>query len=189
MIGGMEYLQSGAVMIRMHLALALALPPLLGAAPAAANPLERLLPSDREVCWERIYDTPHLIAHPAQKVIAVRLVSAPAAYTGRRFDYLPVTLSFNLRERRGTSDPRDYDYSLVGLCRVAGKGLRCLTEYDAGSWRLEAGPAGSLDVRNGGMIANPSEHDAEEIADDAVRISARPDDGLWRLSAAACDGN
>jgi hypothetical protein len=156
-------------------------------APAAlAQALDRLLPPQARTCWERVYDAVHLIAHPAQKVTALRLVTAPYAYGAPRERVLAVTLSFNLRERRKGADPGDYDYSISGLCRPAGKAMRCETEYDAGSWRLEAGPSGRLDVRNGNIIANPSEHDAEEIADNAVRIPARPDDGIWRLESVAC---
>ena len=50
-------------------------------------------------------------------------------------------------------------------------------------------PQGALDIRNGGIVANPNPYDAEEIADGAVKIPAKPDDGLWRLMPAtdACE--
>ncbi len=63
--------------------------------------------------------------------------------------------------------------------------MRCVPEWEAGRWRIERGPDGTLDVRNGGIVANPDPYDAEEIADGAVRIPAKPDDGVWRLMPAA----
>jgi len=46
------------------------------------------------------------------------------------------------------------------------------------------GPDGTLDVRNGGIIANPSNYDSEDIADNAVKLPAKPYDGAWSLSPA-----
>ena len=156
-----------------------------GGGPLLAQSIDAQVPPDREVCWQRLYDAAHLIAHPAQKVVAVRLIAAPYAFGAARGKLRSVTLSFTLRERRRGAEGGSYDYAISGLCRPAGQGLRCASEYDAGTWRIEPGPGGSLDIRNGNIVANPSNYDSEDIADDAVRIPAKPDDGVWRLAKVA----
>lgn len=150
------------------------------ALPAASRPLERELPSRRAACWERDYDAAHLKAHPRQRVASIRLVHLPDAMPPEPGG-IYVQFYINLRQR---SVATGYDYQLGGFCRPHGKDLRCQPEWEAGSWRIEAGPDGTLDVKNAGIIANPNPYDAEEIADNAVEIPSRPDDMLWRLSPA-----
>lgn len=158
--------------------------------PVTAYPLEDVLPATTRTCWERVYDAAHLAAHPAQKVVAVRMMFGGVDVGRKRNDPVPVDLYFNLRKRKADNpDPASYDYRLSAQCRAAGSGLRCVPEWDAGSWRIAKGQGGSLVLHNGGLIANPDNYDAEDIADDAVRIPARPDDRSWRLSplpAASC---
>lgn len=164
----------------MRLACLAPLALLPAAANAAERPLAGLLPPTREACFERHYDADHLARHPKQKVSALRLLHKPDSWSmeGRR-QTLYVMIYFNLRER--TTSGR-FDYQISGFCKPAGKMLRCEPEWEAGHWRLVAGPRGTLDIRNEGLIANPNPYDAEEIADGAVKIPAKPDDGLWRLS-------
>ncbi len=156
----------------------------IAALPAATRPLERELPRDRAACWQRDYDTDHLASHPRQKVASVRLVHLPQDWpaTGRGNESFFVMLYFNLRQR---TTGHEFDYQLSGFCKPAGKGVRCVPEWEAGSWRIEAGPGGALDIRNAGITANPHPYDAEEIADGAVAIPAKPDDGIWRLKPAS----
>lgn len=162
----------------MRLRLTVIALPLL-AATAQARPLERELPPARAACWERAYDAAHLAAHPRQKVARIRLVHLPESWPEAARGSFYVALYLNLRER--VKPAQSFDYQLGGFCRASGQGLRCVPEWEAGSWRIERGPNGALDIRNAGIVANPNPYDAEEIADGAVRIPARPDDGVWRL--------
>ena len=153
------------------------------AAPASARPLESELPPKRAACWERSYDAAHLAAHPQQKVSRIRLVHLPDDWKAAPSRGFFVVLYINLRQRaKATSD---YDYQLSGFCKPRGQGVQCVPEWEAGSWRIERGPQGTLDIRNAGIVANPNPYDAEEIADNAVRIPARPDDAIWRLKPAS----
>jgi hypothetical protein len=150
--------------------------------PADARPLEGELPPKRAACWERRYDAAHLAAHPRQKVSRIRLVHLPNDWKAEPSRGFYVVLYISLRQRvKATSD---YDYQLSGFCKPRGQGVRCVPEWEAGSWRIERGPQGTLDIRNGGIVANPNPYDAEEIADGAVSIPAQPDDGVWRLKPA-----
>lgn len=153
----------------------------VAAAAAAERPLARELPPNRAACWERVYDEAHLKAHPRQLVAAVRLVHLPQTWQARTGSFY-VQLYFNLRERRAITG---YDFQLGGFCKPNGKALRCEPEWDAGTWRIERGPNGTLVVRNGNITVNPNPYDAEEIADNAARVRAKPDDGVWRLSPAS----
>jgi hypothetical protein len=148
--------------------------------PASARPLERELPPKHAACWERDYDAAHLKAHPGQLVASIRLVHLPDAVPPEPGGSY-VQFYINLRQRNAVTG---YDYQLGGFCRPNGKGLRCQPEWEAGSWRIDAGPGGTLDVRSDGIVANPNPYDAEEIADKAVKIPRKPDDMLWRLSPA-----
>ncbi len=150
---------------------------------AEARPLERELPLKQEACWERHYDAAHLAAHPQQRVAQIRLVHLPESWHEAAQSGFYVALYFNLRQRSVAGGR--FDYQLGGFCKPQGEGLRCVPEWEAGSWRIERGPNGTLDLRNAGIVANPNPYDAEEIADGAVRIPARPDDGTWRLSPAS----
>jgi hypothetical protein len=151
-------------------------------ASADARPLEEELPLSRAACWERRYDEAHLAAHPHQKVARIRLVHLPGTWRAEPSRGIYVALYVNLR-RRVTAGP-GFDYQLGGFCRPRGQALHCIPEWEAGSWRLERGPQGTLDIRNGDLVANPNPYDAEEIADGAVPIPARPDDRVWRLRPA-----
>jgi hypothetical protein len=156
-------------------AVAAVLTALLGAGAAVARPLEAELPHNGSACWERIYDAAHLAAHPRQQVSRILLDYSPGTN-----DDVYVGLSVNLRKRVGYNEP--YDYSIFGICRVSRDGLSCRPEWKAGSWRIERGSGGSLIVRNAGMIVfNPDGYAAEEVAPDAVRIRAEPDDKAWML--------
>ena len=150
---------------------------------AQARPLERELPPKANACWERSYDAAHLASHPRQKVARIRLLHSPRNWQPGEGGSLYVMLYFNLRGR--VNPGQSFDYQLSGFCKTAGQGLRCVPEWDAGSWRIERGPNGALDIRNAGITANPNPYDAEEVADDAVSLPAKPDDGLWRLSPAS----
>ncbi len=150
---------------------------------AQARPLERELPPKANACWERSYGAAHLGKHPRQKVARIRLLHAPESWQPGEGGSVYIMLYISLRER--LKPEQNFDYQLGGFCRAAGQGLRCVPEWDAGSWRIERGPNGALDIRNAGIIANPNPYDAEEIADGAVQIPARPDDGVWRLSPAS----
>lgn len=114
---------------------------------------------------------------------AIRLVHLPQRWPEAGPGAFYVALYLNLRQR--VRPEQSFDYQLGGFCKASGQGLRCVPEWEAGSWRIERGPDGTLDLRNAGIVANPNPYDAEEIADGAVRIPARPDDGLWRLSPAS----
>lgn len=164
--------------MRLPLVFALALS---AAATVQARPLERELPPRAAACWERKYDEAHLRAHPRQLVTHIRLVHLPENWQPRQGGSFFVMLYFNLRQRNAITG---FDYQLSGFCKAAGQSLRCVPEWEAGSWRIERGPNGALDIRNAGITANPNPYDAEEIADDAVSIPAKPDDMLWRLSPA-----
>lgn len=156
---------------------------LLPSAPGLARPLEAELPPRRGACWERNYDAAHLAGHPLQKVSRIRLVHRPNDWQAEPSRGFYIVLYINLRQRVKTDSA--YDYQISGFCKPRGQGVRCVPEWEAGSWLIERGPAGTLDIRNGGIIANPNPYDAEEITDDAVRIPAKPDDGVWRLAPAA----
>jgi len=156
---------------------------LAAAATAQARPLERELPLKQGACWERRYDAAHLAAHPKQKVAQIRLLHMPESWQPGQGGSFYVVLYMNLRER--VKPDQNFDYSLSGFCKPAGQGLRCVPEWEAGSWRIERGPNGTLDIRNAGITANPNPYDAEEIADGAVRLPAKPDDGTWRLTPAS----
>jgi hypothetical protein len=137
---------------------------------AGARPLEAELPPDRNTCYARAYDAAHLAAHPAQKVASVRLVHAPGDGPGRTFAFLDIRLRGGAKR-----------YKLFGSCKASGSGLACTPEWDAGTWRLEKGPGGTLDVVNGGVTLNPFEFDAEEVAPDSAALPSAPDDRRWPL--------
>jgi hypothetical protein len=147
---------------------------------AEARPLERQLPPSRMACWQRSYDAAHLARHPEQKVLRIRLVHPADDDIGPTF----MELQIDLVGRRTA-------YKLSGFCTARGQGLDCRPEWDAGSWRVEAGPGDTLDVVNGGLVLNPDSYVAEERAPDAVALPAAPDDRRWRLSrlpdGTACD--
>ena len=170
-------------MLRLALIATIGLAASLLAGPADARPLETELPPKRAACWERSYDAAHLAAHPLQKVSRIRLVHLPGDWKAEASRGFYVVLYLDLRQRVKAAS--DYDYQISGFCKPRGQGVRCVPEWEAGSWLLERGPGGTLDIRNGGIIANPNPYDAEEIADDAVKIPAKPDDGVWRLVPAA----
>lgn len=153
----------------------------LAALPAVARPLDRELPLRRVACWERVYDAAHLAAHPRQTIAEIRLVHTPSPDGGDAAG-LYLQLYLNLRQRVSNSA---HDYKYGGFCKTQGRGLRCEAEWEAGVFTVEAGPNGALVVRNGGITANPLEYDSEDIADNAVKIPARPDDGIWSLRPAA----
>ncbi len=150
------------------------------ATPVLARPLERELPLRRNACWERSYDAAHLATHPRQKVTQVRLLHQPPLDNSTP-GQIYLQLHFNLRERKTDSN---YDYAYGGFCRASGQTVRCESEWAGGVFHVVRGPNGTLDVRNGGLIANPSNYDSEDIADNAVKLPAKPDDGTWRLSPA-----
>lgn len=167
----------------MRMTAALLLMPMIpAAAPAAARPLESELPPRRAACWERSYDEAHLKVHPQQKISRIRLVHLPETWSGTPPQSIFVMLYMNLRQRR---TGQDYDYQLSGFCKARGEGLHCVPEWEAGSWSIVRGPQGTLEIRNHGIVANPHPYDAEEIADGAATIPARPDDGVWRLRPAS----
>ncbi len=147
------------------------------ATPALARPLEMQLPYGKEACWERSYDAAHLAAHPGQKVVGIKLAKVAESTD---FPQTAVTLYINLRKRTAESDG-GYDYSNTAFCKGSGKALACENEYGLGKFRIEAAPNGGLIIRNPGIWANPNPYDAEEKADDAVSIPAKPDDGSWLL--------
>lgn len=147
---------------------------------ALARPLEGELPPGGTACWSRAYDASHLARHPYQRVAAIAL-SKQADEPGR--GVLALTLKINLRERTkpGEGEVRHYDYSHLAFCRPSGAALVCENEYGLGAFRVERARGGLL-VRNPGSVTfNPSNHDSEDVSDDAVTIPARPDDGAWLL--------
>lgn len=150
--------------------------------PAQARPLESELPLRRAACWERAYDEAHRKANPRQKIARIRLVHLPETWSGTPAQGIFVMLYMNLRQR---TTSHDYDYQLSGFCKARGQDLHCVPEWEAGSWRISRGPHGTLDIHNHGIVANPNPYDAEEIADGAVKIPAKPDDGVWRLQPAS----
>jgi hypothetical protein len=152
------------------------------AASATDRPLVEELPLGQDACWERHYDAGHLNQHPEQKVASIRLLHMPENWTVNDESFY-VSLSFNLRGSVSSQD--SFDYRLGGICKPSGLGLHCENDWDAGSWTIARGPDGSLDIRNHGLIANPYGYDAEDIADGAVKMPAKPDDSVWRLYRAA----
>lgn len=141
--------------------------------PAAARPLEDELPLQGEACWQRIYDAAHLKAHPKQKVAHIRL-----AHRGNSEDgTLYLSLDMNLRKRTNTGK---FDYVLGGYCKPSGTSLTCTPEWDAGTFSIEKGPKKTLLIHNHHMVVNPSNYDAEDIADKAVDLS-KSDDATWML--------
>jgi hypothetical protein len=137
-----------------------------------------LLP-DRDTCWERIYDAPHLKAHPRQQVVGIRLLHLPSRWPRPASGATFVELELNLRARTHGSDP--FDYGLGGFCQPSPGGLRCEPEWRAGSWRIERGAKGSLIVRNDDITVNPTPSAAEERSDDAVTLKAANDEAAWEL--------
>ncbi len=148
---------------------------LASAAAAEGRPLEAELPPRSAACWERVYGQAHLAAHPRRQVTRIRLVGAPEPEADRG---VFVELQFALRKR---ANDRAFDYKLDGFCRPSRGGLRCEPGWDAGVWRLERAEGGKLLVRNEGLAINPADYDAEDVADDAVRLPPKPDDQAWLL--------
>lgn len=155
---------------------------------AAAAPLEAELPRGKETCWERRYDEAHLLARPGQKISAIGLskqVEEPGS------GVIAVTLLANLRKRalNGAEALSRYDYAITAFCKAAGAALSCENEYGLGRFRIERAGKGLM-IRNPGTLTfNPSNYDSEDISDNAVKVSARPDDAVWLLETrgpAAC---
>jgi hypothetical protein len=150
-----------------------------GPAPAAANPLEKELAALSNSCWERTYDAAHLKAHPGQKVVRIRLsahVQEDGSVAGR--------LGINLRRRIGAGDP--FDYAAFGYCTARKDFLDCPSQWDAGSFLIEKAKGG-LKVYNKGMIVNPSNYDAEDVAPGAVELNMF-EDGSWLLTRSKDEG-
>jgi hypothetical protein len=147
---------------------------------AAAAPLEKELPPGKDTCWDRWYDEAHLAKHPQQQVTAFRVVRQGSAAT----DGIFVMLMFNLRKRTHVEAPeeRNFDYTTTAFCKASRSGLNCENEYGLGRFRVDPDRKGGLIVRNLGLMANPSNYDAEDISDNAVKIPAKPDDGAWAVS-------
>ena len=122
------------------------------AALAQARPLESELPQKRAACWERVYDAAHLGSHPQQKVARIRLVHLPANWPEAGQGGVYVGLYINLRQR--VKPGQTFDYQLGGFCKASGQGLRCVPEWEAGSWRVGRGPHRGPANRKAGIIAN-----------------------------------
>lgn len=145
-----------------------------------AAPLEKELPPGKDTCWDRWYDEEHLAKHPQQRVTAFRVVRQGSAAT----DGIFVMLMFNLRKRTQVEAPeeRSFDYTTTAFCKPSRSGLNCENEYGLGRFRVDPDRKGGLIVRNLGLTANPSNYDAEDISDNAVKIPPKPDDGAWAVS-------
>ncbi|HEY7747071.1 MAG TPA: hypothetical protein VH933_00120 [Aestuariivirgaceae bacterium] len=144
---------------------------------SAESPLSTELPPDQTTCWERVYDEAHLKKHPLQQVTAVKLLHQPSPMG------FEIDLMFKLRT--GSQKGKDtYEYMIIGFCKPNRGGLSCENEWEAGTWRIEQGAAGTLMVRNGGLTVNPINYSAEDVAPGAVKIGKKPDDAAWRLSKA-----
>lgn len=164
--------------MRLSLISLLTAPLILAATTTAIARESELLP-DRDACWERIYDDAHLKAHPRQQVIRIRLFHLPSRWPHPAPGVTFVELEMNLR----VSHPQGgaFDYSLGGFCKPSRGGLRCEPDWDAGSWRIERGPHGTLIVRNNDITVNPSPSAAEEQSDDAMTLKATDDEAAWQL--------
>ncbi len=162
----------------MHIRLAAVFVSALSAS-AFANPFEAELAAEGNTCWERVYDAPHLKTHPKQQVARIKL-STEVQDDGS----IVASLGINLRKRNGGGK---FDYSGFGYCKVKGAGIRCPSEWDAGSFSLEYGPENTLKIVNNGLIANPSNYDSEDVAPNAVDLG-KSDDRVWLLSRTADEG-
>lgn len=146
----------------------------LTAGTLAARPLEKELPPNRAACFERIYDAAHLTAHPRQEVTRIQLSQEAStdAKPGEE-EQLFLSVEINVRGKPGP-------YVLGGFCKAQGKGLLCEPEWEAGSFKVEAAPDGTLLVTNNSMTFNPHGYDAEEVAPGAIQLKG--DDRAWKLS-------
>lgn len=159
---------------------AFALLPLLLPIDALAHPLERELPTGSEVCWLRQYDSSHFVKHPAQKIAAIAL-SKQRDEPGQ--GAIALSLLVNLRERTtpNAGEVHHYDYANHAFCRPAGRTLRCEGDSGLGPFYVERS-GDALLVRNPGVIRfNPSNYDSEDLADNHIKVPARPDDAVFRL--------
>lgn len=138
---------------------------------AMANALEKKL--GPKGCWQRIYEASHLAKHLKQQVTEIRL-STEVQEDGTFI----ANLGVNLRKRIETGT---FDYALFGICKAKGPDILCETEWDAGTFTLQAAPEANLRVRNGKLIFNPANYAAEEVAPNAVDLS-KSDDAVWLLS-------
>jgi hypothetical protein len=148
------------------------------ASPLSANPLEEELAALSNSCWERTYDAAHLKAHPRQRVTKIRL-STEVQDDGN----IVASLGINLRQRLGG---QKFDYSAFGRCEARQDFLACPSEWEAGTFVIEKAKGGIL-VYNKGMIVNPSNYDAEDIAPGSVDLS-KSDDKAWLLSRIEDEG-
>lgn len=150
---------------------------------AAARPLEAEFPKTGDSCWERVYDDAHLAAHPKQRVTRVQLHHLGSRWSDGGADGFYLLLGVNLRKRLGPPDD-DIDFKLGGMCLAKGAGLICRNGWDAGVFRVDRSGDGLVVTNGGGIIANPSSYDSEDVADNAVKVPAKPDDRSWRLERA-----
>jgi hypothetical protein len=145
----------------------------LAATTLAARPLEKELPPKASACFERIYDSEHLNAHPMQQVTRITLIHERGADAKPEAEE-PLYVSIEITVR-GNAEV----YRLGGLCEPQGKGVRCTPEWEAGSFLVEAVADGALLVTNKSMMFNPDNSAAEEVAPGAIQL--RGDDRAWKL--------
>lgn len=156
--------------------LAFALP-----AAAASRPLVRDLPSEKSVCWERVYDAAHLAANPTQKTLTVRLQSAIFDNGAANNASVSTMVSFTFRD----FGKRNQGYRNMGYCRAQGDGLSCPSDWGrAGRWSIRKS-GDELVLTAHGLALNPDTYDAEELAPDALRLPAGGADRVWKLRRVA----
>jgi hypothetical protein len=125
-----------------------------------------------KACWQRVYTNAELKKHRRQKVAMVQL-----AVETQGDGTVSAWLGINLRKRTGTSK---YDYAIGGYCKQNGQTLKCVPEWDAGTFILEKGARDGLRVKNRKLIVNPSNYDSEDISDKAINFR-KSDDAIWLL--------
>lgn len=112
---------------------------ILASGAVVADELTDLVPAETgaAACWQRIYDAPHLAAHPDQQVAAMTLSLNFAAYDdtdpGMHYFGMDVTLRDGRRGETG------------GACRTNDDGrVNCGVECDGGGVQIRLRPDGSL---------------------------------------------
>lgn len=107
---------------------------LMLAPPALAqSPQDRMFP-DATACYARLYAQGHLVQHPAQRVIAIRL--SPDFQIADPF--LGLHVEVDLRGRDGGS------FEGYGYCENEGGQLYCGLEGDAGGFTVQEAKGGAV---------------------------------------------
>ena len=135
---------------------------------------------DQPSCFERVYSTKHLKAHPLQRVEMIRFEHFPKIW-GLLSDNNEVDPRLSPKEVyfRVLVKFRDAAKTLdnSGTCTKQGSFIQCYIECDGGGFQLVRKKKNSILIRNQGFAVSGCDGEV----DSGRRVEPEPDDKAFRL--------